>query len=196
MEMPMLKTEKVALKVFDLPVYSMKQKFQYRLPGAFPKALKLGSNNLTGAIPPEIGELKGLTLLDLNSNKLYGEIPQSICNLTSLQALDFSANSFTGALPASLNKLHFLSAFNVSSNDLEGPIPTGGQFDTFDSSSYAGIPKLCGPLLSHDCNSSEAVPPLSRFSRNKCSYKVTFVIGFSVFFGVGVMLDQVVLPRI
>jgi hypothetical protein len=52
METTMLKTEKVAHKVFELPVYN--SKLQYSIPSAFPKALKLGSNNLTGAIPPEM----------------------------------------------------------------------------------------------------------------------------------------------
>ena len=41
----------------------------------------LGSNNLAGAIPPQIVELKVITVFNLSSNKLHGADPQSICNL-------------------------------------------------------------------------------------------------------------------
>ena len=39
----------------------------------------LGSNNLAGAITPQIVELKAVTVLNLSSNKLHGADPQSIC---------------------------------------------------------------------------------------------------------------------
>jgi hypothetical protein len=45
----------------------------------------LGSNNLAGAIPPQIVELKVITVFNLSSNKLHGTDPQSICNLFSLE---------------------------------------------------------------------------------------------------------------
>ena len=36
---------------------------------------------LTGSIPPEIGNLANLNNLDLHNNQLTGEIPESICDL-------------------------------------------------------------------------------------------------------------------
>jgi len=46
--------------------------------------LRLDSNQLTGSIPPEIGNLTSLTNLDLSNNQLTGVITESICNLISL----------------------------------------------------------------------------------------------------------------
>ena len=37
--------------------------------------LDIGYNQLTGEIPPELGNLTNLTSLDLGSNQLTGEIP-------------------------------------------------------------------------------------------------------------------------
>jgi len=51
--------------------------------------LRLWNNQLTGSIPPEIGNLTNLTFLLLNNNQLTGLIPESICDLT----LNLSSNS-------------------------------------------------------------------------------------------------------
>jgi Leucine-rich repeat (LRR) protein len=56
MEMPMLQTDKVAPKTFELPVYET-QSLQYRMTCAFPKVLNLGNNDFTGVIPEQIGQL-------------------------------------------------------------------------------------------------------------------------------------------
>jgi hypothetical protein len=42
--------------------------------------LDLSNNQLTGSIPPEIGNLTNLTFLNLGSNQLTGIIPDEICN--------------------------------------------------------------------------------------------------------------------
>jgi len=46
--------------------------------------LNLAGNQLTGSIPPEIGNLTNLTYMSLGWNQLTGEIPGIICDLTNL----------------------------------------------------------------------------------------------------------------
>uniref|UniRef100_A0A0D9VCC1 Protein kinase domain-containing protein n=1 Tax=Leersia perrieri TaxID=77586 RepID=A0A0D9VCC1_9ORYZ len=177
MEMPMLKTDNVAPKVFELPIFTA-QSLQYRITSAFPEVLNLGINNFTEVIPKEIGQLKALLLLNLSSNKLSGEIPESICNLTNLQVLDLSNNNLTGTIPKALNELHFLSAFNVSNNDLEGQVPTVGQLSTFPSSSFGGNPKLCAPSLANRCSSAQ-----TSYISKKRHKTAILAVAFGVFFG-------------
>ncbi|KAK3156037.1 hypothetical protein QOZ80_2AG0101950 [Eleusine coracana subsp. coracana] len=195
MEMPMLQSEKTAdLVVFELPVY-WSPSLQYYKANSSPKVLNLGDNRFTGQIPQQIGHLKALTALNLSFNNLYGEVPQSISNLTNLQVLDLSNNHLTGAIPTALEDLNFLSEFNISNNDLDGPVPTGGQFSTYPDSSFIGNPKMCGPMLIHQhCNSAE-VDPAPIVPIEASGGHIVFAIAFSVFFGVGVLYDQIVLSR-
>ncbi|VAI44024.1 unnamed protein product [Triticum turgidum subsp. durum] len=197
MEMAMLKSDKPAIyldpNLPDLPIY-MNPSLQYRMGSSWPKVLNLGKNKFTGVIPQEIGHLKALLYLNLSFNNFYGEIPQSICNLRNLQGLDLSNNHLTGAIPVALENLHFLSRFNISNNDLEGPIPAEEQLSTFQASSFDGNPKLCGSVLTNHCSSVEAAP-VSIIPAKQCSEKIIFAIAFGVFFGVGVLYDQLVLFR-
>jgi Leucine-rich repeat (LRR) protein len=194
-DMPMLKSEKTAAhrdpRVFGLPMI-LGTSLQYRTANAYPKVLNLGYNYFTGVIPPEIGLLKEILSLNLSFNKFHGDIPQSICNLTNLQVLDLASKHLTGTIPSSLNNLHFLSELNVSFNYLEGPVPTTGQLSTFTNSSFDGNPKLCGPILNRPCESAE-VDTVSIVYDKLSGSKVIFTIAFGVFFGVGVLYDQVVL---
>jgi len=43
-------------------------------------SLNLSDNQITGEIPPEIGNLTNLTGLELNNNQLSGTITDEICN--------------------------------------------------------------------------------------------------------------------
>ena len=59
----------------------------------------LNDSELSGPIPPEIGELVNLTTLDLGDNQLTGEIPAEIGSLINLSYLKLSNNQFTGIIP-------------------------------------------------------------------------------------------------
>ena len=67
--------------------------------------LFLGDNQLTGEIPPELGDLTNLELLDLSGNQLTGEIPTELGRLTNLTLLRLSGNQLTGCVPASLQDI-------------------------------------------------------------------------------------------
>ena len=83
---------------------------------------KLG-NGLTGVIPPELGSLPHLRVLDLSHNQLEGPIPAQLGSLSSLQVLDLSRNQLTGPIPPELGSLSNLQELFLWGNQLTGPIP-------------------------------------------------------------------------
>lgn len=85
--------------------------------------LNLYRNNLSGAIPPEIGDLHRLRTLDLYSNSLTGPIPPRLGNLSNLSTLEISYNRLAGPIPSELGNLSNLSTLRIVSNRLTGPIP-------------------------------------------------------------------------
>ena len=80
---------------------------------------------LTGAIPPEFGQLAGLRVLDLSGNALSGWIPWELGNLANLQTLNLSNNRLTGSIPAELTNLARLGELFLDSNRLTGSVPRG-----------------------------------------------------------------------
>ena len=67
--------------------------------------LSLWENNLTGPIPPELGNLTLLTELELAKNDLSGPIPPELGNLTSLWWLNLRSNDLSGPIPPELANL-------------------------------------------------------------------------------------------
>ena len=117
----------------EMPIFVMSSNAnnqKYKQLSKLPPAIYLGSNNISGKIPIEIGQLKFVHYLDLSHNNFSGRIPDQISNLTNLERLDLSHNHLSGEIPASLKGLNFLSFFSVAYNDLQGLVPTGSQFDT------------------------------------------------------------------
>ena len=56
----------------------------------FLSSLNLSSNELTGEIPTELGDLSDLYSLSLYGNRLSGEIPKELGNLSHLTYLGLS----------------------------------------------------------------------------------------------------------
>ncbi len=67
-------------------------------------SLWLQDNQLTGSIPPELGNLTHLVTLYLSNNQLTGTIPSQLSH-TNLRSIAFDHNPLTGALPLSLTGL-------------------------------------------------------------------------------------------
>ena len=85
--------------------------------------LALYGNDLTGEIPPELGNLANLQALWLNENDLTGEIPAELGNLANLQLLWLNGNDLTGEIPPELGNLASLGWLRLDDNDLTGEIP-------------------------------------------------------------------------
>ena len=85
--------------------------------------LTLNTNQLTGSIPAEIGNLTHLAELILSFNQLSGSIPADIGNLTNLNALNLGVNQLTGSIPPELWNLTNLTTLSLSTNKLTGSIP-------------------------------------------------------------------------
>ena len=81
-------------------------------------SLNLRDNQLTGSIPPELGNLSNLVWLFLRDNQLTGSIPPELGNLSNLVWLYLSGNQFTGCIPASLERLFFTDLSLLDAADL------------------------------------------------------------------------------
>ena len=86
-------------------------------------SLILKENQLSGEIPPEISYLMNLTQLDLGGNQLSGEIPPEIGSLTNLNILDLAGNQLTGTLPPEIGNLANLTELELGGNQVMGAIP-------------------------------------------------------------------------
>lgn len=79
------------------------------------KELNLSRNNLEGALPSQIAQLKNLEKLDVSDNKMTG-IPAEIGQLEKLEELNYANNEITG-LPLELGNLKNLKEIDLSGND-------------------------------------------------------------------------------
>jgi hypothetical protein len=86
-------------------------------------SLGLSSNQLSGSIPPELGNLDNLVSLNLNSNHLSGSIPPELGNLSNLVGLGLSSNQLSGNIPAELGNFSNLGYLGLARNQLSGSIP-------------------------------------------------------------------------
>lgn len=131
--------------------------------GSNVRAIELASNNVSGTLPTELGDLQLLGKLDLRFNNLSGPLPVEIGSMGSLYGLmlsgnqmsgvlthiawddlekmvdlRFDGNQFTGTIPADFGELVALDKLLLDGNNLSGPIPA-----SFGSFCVAGIGGMC-----------------------------------------------------
>ncbi|XP_020866562.1 receptor-like protein 12 isoform X3 [Arabidopsis lyrata subsp. lyrata] len=122
----------------------------------FMYGMDLSSNELSGVIPAELGDLSKLRVMNLSRNFLSSSIPSNFSNLKDIESLDLSHNKLQGRIPHELTNLSSLVVFDVSYNNLSGIIPQGRQFNTFDENSYSGNSLLCGPPTNRSCEAKKS----------------------------------------
>ena len=87
------------------------------------ETIELSYNNLSGTIPPEIGNLMNLINLYLGNNQLTGSIPPELGNLMNINDLRINRNQLTGSIPYELGDLAYLGLLQLDNNQLTGSIP-------------------------------------------------------------------------
>jgi Leucine-rich repeat (LRR) protein len=114
------------------------------------RKLLLPNNNLSGMVPPSLGNCSNLESIDLSfnllashiptevllipklvdlvmwANNLSGEIPDKLCsNGTTLETLVISYNNFTGGIPPSITRCLNLIWLSLAGNQLTGSVLAG-----------------------------------------------------------------------
>ncbi|KAL2524324.1 LRR receptor-like serine/threonine-protein kinase FLS2 [Abeliophyllum distichum] len=87
------------------------------------EALRLYDNKLNSTIPHSLFKMKSLTHLGLSQNELVGNIPSEIGSLSALEVLTLHLNRFTGEIPSTITNLSNLTYLSVGFNSLTGSLP-------------------------------------------------------------------------
>ncbi|KAK6128614.1 hypothetical protein DH2020_037642 [Rehmannia glutinosa] len=85
--------------------------------------LDASSNQISGTLPPSIGNLISLRVLNLSWNPLQGSIPSTLGQIKNVKCLSLAGNNLNGSIPTSLGQLYSLEVLELSSNSLSGEIP-------------------------------------------------------------------------
>ena len=80
-------------------------------------------NELTGEIPPELGDLTNLERLSLHLNRLSGKIPAELGNLANVQYMQLHYNELTGEVPPDFGRLASVEILFLDNNQLTGMLP-------------------------------------------------------------------------
>lgn len=111
-------------------------------------------NQLSGTIPPQLGNLSQLNLLYLMFGELTGQIPAELGNLSNLRELALDYNQLSGEIPIALTQLSNLGNLFLSHNNLTGNIPPelGSMWRIFqlnlgDNQLSGNIPAELGNLI-------------------------------------------------
>ncbi|XP_035549619.1 probable leucine-rich repeat receptor-like serine/threonine-protein kinase At3g14840 isoform X3 [Juglans regia] len=102
------------------------------LPGTLPpdlgklpclQVLDLSRNYLNGSIPSAWGSVKQLVDISLFGNRVTGSIPRAFANIKTLRHLTVAFNQLSGNLPPELGNMSSIETLKLSSNSFTGELP-------------------------------------------------------------------------
>ncbi|KAE8678101.1 putative Leucine-rich repeat protein kinase family protein [Hibiscus syriacus] len=113
---------------------------------SFLATLNIGNNGFHGSLSKELSNLHRMVSINLTNNNFDGEIPAWFGSYTRLQSLAMYGNNFTGGIPSSLWSLSKLEMLLLFENNLEGPVPEAiGNLSRLRQL-YLNDNKLLGPI--------------------------------------------------
>ncbi|KAL4331938.1 hypothetical protein GQ457_07G017320 [Hibiscus cannabinus] len=124
------------------------------------RALDLSNMNLTGTIPPQLGNLSFLASLNLSYNNLHDHLPIQLGQLNRLKLIDLSNNFFTGGIPASLDGCQNLQRLYLHTNGFGGSIPR----------SIGNLTRLTNLYLAENDLKGEIPPEIGNLKRLEILY--------------------------
>ncbi|TYH49602.1 hypothetical protein ES332_D10G148200v1 [Gossypium tomentosum] len=113
------------LKVFDISNNKIHHDIPRNFCSLFPhlEGLFMSKNDFKTDIPPCLGGLRRLQMLDLSHNDLFGEIPEELRMSSSLANLILSNNSLSGKIiPTVYHLIILLEELRLDGNKFEGEI--------------------------------------------------------------------------
>lgn len=87
------------------------------------REIRLGSNNLSGTLPAEIGNMIGIDIFWVMNNSISGTIPTTVGNLVNLRDIRLHDNPISREIPASIGNLANLEILGFGDMELDGEIP-------------------------------------------------------------------------
>ncbi|XP_061346433.1 polygalacturonase inhibitor-like [Gastrolobium bilobum] len=132
---------------------------------------------LTGPIQPTIAKLTRLQTLTISWTNISGPVPDFLGQLKNLEFLDLSFNNLSGPIPSSLSQLPNLLSLGLDRNRLTGPIPDSfGSFKKPGPSIILSHNQLSGPIPASLGNLD---PQRIDFSRNKLEGDASMLFGLN-----------------
>ncbi|XP_062169076.1 probable leucine-rich repeat receptor-like serine/threonine-protein kinase At3g14840 isoform X3 [Alnus glutinosa] len=85
-------------------------------------------NQLSGKLPPELGNMSSIERFFLSSNYFTGGLPDSFAGLITLKDFRIGDNQFSGKIPNYIQNWKNLTKLLIQASGLNGPIPPGIAF--------------------------------------------------------------------